>query len=69
MLAAVTAAYNDPEIQTLWPEHDPLLPGLLQELQASQYPREDVTHPLHMRYQDRGKSQLSGMTPSAAADW
>ncbi len=69
MLAAVSSAYNDPAVELCWPEQDSAVLGLLQQLQASQPLAADASEALRMSYKDRGKSQLSGMTPSAAADW
>ncbi|KAK9831627.1 hypothetical protein WJX74_003237 [Apatococcus lobatus] len=69
LLAAVSASYHDPGVRLQWPEQDPAVPQLLAELHASQQPGAKPERILRMSYKDRGKSQLSGMTPSAAADW
>lgn len=69
LLAAVSASYHDPEIQLQWPEQDPAVSQLLAALQASQSKRDEAESILRMSYKDRGRSQLNGMSPSAAADW
>ena len=70
MLVEVVAAYNSPEVEMQWLEQDPALPSLLQDLtDSSQQMGADVASTLRMSFRDRGNSQLSGMNPSATADW
>ena len=58
-----------PICQLEWPEQDRAAAQLFQDLMSSQQSGQVAASALQMQYKDRGKSQLSGMTPSAAADW
>ena len=69
LLAAVSASYHDPEVRLCWPEQNTYAPQLLAELQASQQAGDQAGSILHMTFKDRGRSQIDGMTPAAAADW
>lgn len=69
LLAAVSASYQDPEVRLQWPEQDPAVPQRLADLQASWHKGDQQESILRMSYKDRGRSQLSGMSPLAAADW